>query len=43
MDRAVGYYRVSTRQRQRSRLRIMAQREIVARLAEAEQITIIAE
>jgi len=43
MDRAVAYYRVSTRQQQRSGLGIEAQRAAVTRFAEAEQITIIAE
>ena len=43
MDRAVAYYRVSTRQQQRSGLGIEAQRAAVARFAEAEQLTIIAE
>jgi len=43
MDRAVAYYRVSTRQQQRSGLGIEAQRAAVQRFAEAEQITIIAE
>jgi DNA invertase Pin-like site-specific DNA recombinase len=43
MDRAVAYYRVSTRQQQRSGLGIEAQRATVARFAEAEQLTIIAE
>ena len=43
MDRAVAYYRVSTRQQQRSGLGIEAQRATVQRFAEAEHITIIAE
>src|SRR3954467_4206198 len=43
MDRAVAYYRVSTRQQQRSGLGIEAQRATVARFAEAEGITLIAE
>src|SRR4051812_584061 len=43
MDRAVAYLRVSTRQQQRSGLGIEAQRATVARFAEAEQLTIIAE
>jgi DNA invertase Pin-like site-specific DNA recombinase len=43
MDRAVAYLRVSTRQQQRSGLGIEAQRAAVARFAEAEQLTIIAE
>jgi DNA invertase Pin-like site-specific DNA recombinase len=43
MDRAVAYYRVSTKQQQRSGLGIEAQRATVARFAEAEGITIIAE
>jgi DNA invertase Pin-like site-specific DNA recombinase len=43
MDRAVAYYRVSTRQQQRSGLGIEAQRATVARFAETEGITIIAE
>ena len=43
MERAVAYYRVSTRQQQRSGLGIEAQRATVARFAEAEDLTIIAE
>src|SRR3954451_25217900 len=43
MDRAVAYYRVSTRQQQRSGLGIEAQRATVTRFAEAEDIRIIAE
>src|SRR5215208_814402 len=43
MDRAVAYYRVSTRQQQRSGLGIEAQRAAVERFAEAEKIQIIAE
>src|SRR6187549_2291294 len=43
MERAVAYYRVSTRQQQRSGLGIEAQRATVARFAEAEGLTIIAE
>src|SRR5947207_3621286 len=43
MDRAVAYYRVSTRQQQRSGLGIEAQRAAVERFAEAEKLTIIAE
>jgi DNA invertase Pin-like site-specific DNA recombinase len=43
MDRAVAYYRVSTRQQQRSGLGIEAQRATVQRFAEGEQITVIAE
>jgi DNA invertase Pin-like site-specific DNA recombinase len=43
MERAVAYYRVSTRQQQRSGLGIEAQRAAVARFAEAESIQIIAE
>lgn len=43
MDRAVAYYRVSTRQQQRSGLGIEAQRAAVERFAEAESIRIIAE
>jgi DNA invertase Pin-like site-specific DNA recombinase len=43
MERAVAYYRVSTRQQQRSGLGIEAQRATVQRFAEAERITIIAE
>ena len=43
MDRAVAYLRVSTRQQQRSGLGIEAQRATIARFAEAENITIIAE
>jgi DNA invertase Pin-like site-specific DNA recombinase len=41
MDRAVAYYRVSTRQQQRSGLGIEAQRATVQRFAEAEGLTII--
>jgi DNA invertase Pin-like site-specific DNA recombinase len=37
------YYRVSTKQQQRSGLGIEAQRATVARFADAEQLTIIAE
>src|SRR5829696_9541004 len=43
MDRAVVYYRVSTRQQQRSGLGIEAQRATIARFAEAESIQIVAE
>ena len=43
MDRAVAYYRVSTKQQQRSGLGIEAQRATVQRFAETEQLTIIAE
>ena len=43
MDRAVAYYRVSTKQQKRSGLGIEAQRATVARFADAEQLTIIAE
>src|SRR3954464_4012060 len=43
MDRAVAYYRVSTRQQQRSGLGIEAQRAAVERFTEAENIRIIAE
>src|SRR3954463_1322601 len=43
MERAVAYYRVSTRQQQRSGLGIEAQRAAVTRFAEAENLTIIAE
>jgi resolvase-like protein len=43
MECAVAYYRVSTRQQQRSGLGIEAQRATVARFAEAENIRIIAE
>src|ERR1044072_2405601 len=43
MPNAIAYYRVSTRQQQRSGLGIEAQRTAVARFAEAEGLTIIAE
>jgi len=43
MECAVAYYRVSTRQQQRSGLGIEAQRATVARFAEAEHLQIIAE
>src|SRR3954449_4815720 len=43
MDRAVAYYRVSTRQQQRSGLGIEAQRAAVGRFAETENLSIIAE
>ena len=43
MDRAVAYYRVSTKQQHRSGLGIEAQRATVTRFAEAEKLTIIAE
>jgi DNA invertase Pin-like site-specific DNA recombinase len=43
MDRAVAYYRVSTKQQHRSGLGIEAQRAAVTRFAEAEGFTIISE
>jgi DNA invertase Pin-like site-specific DNA recombinase len=43
MESAVAYYRVSTKQQQRSGLGIEAQRATVTRFAEAEHLTIIAE
>ena len=43
MESAVAYYRVSTKQQQRSGLGIEAQRATVARFAEAEGLTLIAE
>src|SRR5436305_4908911 len=43
MERAVAYYRVSTRQQQRSGLGIEAQRAAVERFAETENLRIIAE
>ena len=43
MESAVAYYRVSTKQQHRSGLGIEAQRATVARFAEAEGLTIIAE
>jgi DNA invertase Pin-like site-specific DNA recombinase len=43
MDCAVAYYRVSTRQQQRSGLGIEAQRAATQRFAEVEQLSIIAE
>jgi len=43
MECAVAYYRVSTRQQQRSGLGIEAQRSTVARFAETENLRIIAE
>jgi len=43
MDRAVAYYRVSTRQQHRSGLGIEAQRATVTRFAATENIQIIAE
>jgi DNA invertase Pin-like site-specific DNA recombinase len=43
MEAAVAYYRVSTRQQQRSGLGIEAQRAAVERFAEAENVRIIAE
>ncbi len=43
MKRAVAYYRVSTKQQQRSGLGIEAQRTTVAHFAEAERLTIIAD
>src|SRR4030088_1615924 len=43
MESAVAYYRVSTKQQQRSGLGIEAQRATVTRFAEAECLTIVAE
>jgi DNA invertase Pin-like site-specific DNA recombinase len=43
MERAVAYYRVSTKQQHRSGLGIEAQRAAVTRFAEAEGLTIISE
>ena len=43
MEAAVAYYRVSTKQQQRSGLGIEVQRATVARFAESEKLTIIAE
>src|SRR4030088_430128 len=43
MESAVAYYRVSTKQQQRSGLGIEAQRATVTRFAEAECLTLIAE
>jgi DNA invertase Pin-like site-specific DNA recombinase len=43
MERAVAYYRVSTKQQQRSGLGIEAQKATVTRFAEAERLTIVAE
>src|ERR1041384_7790745 len=43
MECAVAYYRVSTRQQQRSGLGIEAQRATISRFAEAENLKIIAE
>ena len=43
MSRAVAYYRVSTKQQHRSGLGVEAQKAAVARFAEAEGLTIIAE
>src|ERR1700742_5010213 len=43
MERAVAYLRVSTQRQQRSGLGIEAQRATIARFAEAEGLTIIAE
>src|SRR6185295_7794415 len=43
MKGAVAYYRVSTKQQQRSGLGIEAQRAAVARFAQAEQIRLLAE
>src|SRR5258708_36318468 len=43
MESAVAYYRVSTKQQQRSGLGIEAQRATVARFADAEGLTIVAE
>src|SRR6202165_1036324 len=43
MESAVAYYRVSTKQQQRSGLGIEAQRATVTRFAEAERLTIVAQ
>src|ERR1700716_1654645 len=43
MERAVAYYRVSTKQQHRSGLGIEAQRAAITRFAEAEGFTIIRE
>ena len=43
MERAVAYYRVSTKQQHRSGLGIEAQRAAVTRFADAEDLQIIAE
>ena len=43
MERAVAYYRVSTKQQHRSGLGIEAQRAAVTRFAESEHLTIVAE
>jgi DNA invertase Pin-like site-specific DNA recombinase len=43
MERAVAYYRVSTKQQHRSRLGIEAQRAAVTRFAEAEGLALIGE
>jgi DNA invertase Pin-like site-specific DNA recombinase len=43
MESAVAYYRVSTKQQQRSGLGIEAQRATVTRFADAERLTIVAE
>jgi len=43
MEAAVAYYRVSTKQQQRSGLGIEAQRATVQRFAEAEGLTLVAE
>jgi DNA invertase Pin-like site-specific DNA recombinase len=43
MERAVAYYRVSTKQQHRSGLGIEAQRAAVIRFAESERLTIISE
>jgi DNA invertase Pin-like site-specific DNA recombinase len=43
MEAAVAYYRVSTKQQQRSGLGIEAQRATVTRFAESERLTIVAE
>jgi DNA invertase Pin-like site-specific DNA recombinase len=43
MESAVAYYRVSTKQQQRSGLGIEAQRATVTRFAEAERLAIVAE
>src|SRR5258708_19497155 len=43
MESAVAYYRVSTKQQQRSGLGVEAQRATVTRFAGAERLTIVAE
>jgi DNA invertase Pin-like site-specific DNA recombinase len=43
MERAIAYLRVSTQRQQRSGLGIEAQRATIARFAEAESLTIVAE